>query len=325
MKKIIDDSRLMIKVCDLYYNENKNQQQIANILNISYPTVSHLLSGAVEQNIVNITISNLDMVKYWDLEQQVKKIFKLRDVVIVDSSAECPDVKQKLGNAASKYLENILTPGAKVGISMGSTLYHMAYSPITKNTENITFIPLVGGMGRLRTELHSNHLAETLAKKYNSRFVPLYAPARVSNKVVRKELKNETGVSEVLALQKGLSVAVVGIGYPNDNSSIKATGYYKDNEIQSLLEKNVAGEICMQFYDISGNTSLYKNDNTVIGINLNMLRKIPYSVAVAGGNDKIPAIIGAINGKYINVLITDYNCAKGLIKYIKKGEEADEL
>ncbi len=314
MKKIIDDSRLMIKVCDLYYNENKNQQQIANILNISYPTVSRLLSGAVQQNIVNITINNLDMVKYWDLEQQVKKTFNLRDVIIVDSSADPLDGKRKLGAAASKYLENILTPDDKVGISMGSTLYHMAYSPITKTTRNITFVPLVGGMGRLRTELHSNHLAEALAKKYNGSYMPLYAPARVSNKIARRELKHEISVLEVLNLQKDLSIAMVGIGYPNDNSSIKATGYYKDNEIQSLLNRNVAGEICMQFYDISGNASLYKNDNNVIGINLNMLKKIPHSIAVAGGIDKLPAIIGAINGNYINILITDYDCAKALLR-----------
>lgn len=323
MKKIIDDTRLMIKACDLYYNENKNQQQIANILNISYPTVSRLLNGAMEQNIVNITISNLDTIKYWDLEQQIKKIYSLRDVMIVDYTENVYDEKRNLGYVASKYLDSILSPGDKVGISMGSTLYNMAHSPITRTIDNVTFVPLVGGMGRLRTELHSNHLAEILANRYGGSYLPLYAPARVSNKIVRRELKHEPGVSEVLAMQKELSIAMVGIGYPNDNSSIKATGYYKDNEIQSLLKRNVAGEICMQFYDISGNTSLYKNDNTVIGVNLNILRKIPYSVAVAGGADKIPAIIGAINGKYINVLITDCKCAEGLITYSKK-EKHDE-
>ncbi len=314
MKKIIDDTRLMVKTCDLYYNEKKNQQQIADILNISYPTVSRLLNSAMKKNIVNITISNLDTVKYWDLEQQIKKIYGLRDVMIVDYNENDLEGKRILGCAASKYLDSILSAGDKVGISMGSTLYNMAHASITRTTNNVTFVPLVGGMGRLRTELHSNHLAETLAKRYGGSYLPLYAPARVSNRIVRRELKNEPGVSEVLAMQKELSIAMVGIGYPNDNSSIKATGYYKDNEIQSLLKRNVAGEICMQFYDISGNTSLYKNDNTVIGINLNMLKKIPYSVAITGGIDKIPAIIGAIKGKYINVLITDYQCAKGLIR-----------
>lgn len=64
MKKLIDDKRLMIKACDLYYNENKTQQQIAEILGISHPTVSHLLSGAIKEKVLNITINDLDSIRY---------------------------------------------------------------------------------------------------------------------------------------------------------------------------------------------------------------------------------------------------------------------
>ena len=320
MKKIIDDRRLIIKACDLYYNENKTQQQIAKILNVSSPTVSRLLSGAIQKNIVHIDIQNIQMVKFWDLEQRLKKLCGLQDVVVVDSDENREDGKLRLGTTASKYLESIISPGDKVGISMGSTLYHLASSPISEPVNDVTFVPLIGGMGRLRTELHANHLAEIMAKKYNGTYLPLYAPARVSNKVLRKELRNEPHVSEILALQKELSIAVVGIGYPNENSSIKATGYYKEKEIQSLLDRNAAGDICMQFYDLSGNTAQYKQDNHVIGIGLNMLKNLPYSIGVAGGADKLSAIIGAINGGYINVLITDYACAAGLLEAYEKPE-----
>ena len=316
MKKIINDKRLMIKACDLYYNENKTQQQIADVLNVSYPTVSHLLAGAREQKILNITVCDLDMVKYWEMEQKIKKMFNLKDVVIVDSC----DINYKLGVAASKYLDSIISTGDSVGISMGSTLYSVSHSIATKKVDNVTFVPLVGGMGRLRTELHSNHLAEVFAKKYNGSYEPLYAPARVSSKAVRKQIESEQSVAEVLNMQKNISIALVGVGYPNENSSIMATGYYKDNEIQSLLKRGVAGEICMQFYDISGNTELYKNDNTVIGINIGNLRKIPFSVGIAGGTDKVQAIMGAISGKYINVLITDYFSAQKVIEEKEKNE-----
>ena len=325
MKKMIDDYRLMIKACDLYYNQNKTQQQIAKLLNVSSPTVSRLLAGAIQKEIVRIDIQNIQMVKFWELEQKLKKSCGLQDVIIVDSSENPEETKKLLGVTASRYLESIVSPGDKVGISMGSTLYHMAYNPAGKSIENVTFVPLLGGMGRLRTELHANHLAETMAKKYNGTYLPLYAPARVSNRILRKELKNEPNVSEVLALQKELSIAVIGIGYPNENSSIKATGYYKDKEIQSLQDRNVAGDICMQFYDMDGNTALYKHDNHVIGIGLNMLKNIPYSIAVGGDIEKLTAIIGAIKGKYINVLITDFACAEGLLEAYEKmnGNDAE--
>lgn len=313
MKKVTNDNRLMIRVCDLYYNHRLNHQQIAESLNLSRPTVARILSNATEQKIVSININNLHTVKFWDLEHNLKKKLNLKDVMIVDSDENSVLQKKLLGEAAAKYLGYTVKSGDTVGISMGSTLYHTAHSLFDQIVSNVTFVPLIGGMGYLSAELHSNQLAESLCKTYGGSYHPLYAPARVSSRSVRKELMKEPSVEAVLSLQKNLSIALVGIGYPNDNSSIKATGYYKNNEIESLLERGVAGEMCMQFYNLQGDTAPYKNDNNIIGLDINKLKKIPFSVGVAGGADKLTAIKGAINGGYINVLITDLNCANALL------------
>ena len=53
MRKVIDDPRLMVRVCDLYYNQGISQQQIAKDLNLSRPTVSRVLALAREQGIVD--------------------------------------------------------------------------------------------------------------------------------------------------------------------------------------------------------------------------------------------------------------------------------
>ena len=64
MKKVVNDLRLMIKACDMYYNENLSQQEIASKLNISRPTLSRLLASAKEQNLIQIQVSDVDFVKY---------------------------------------------------------------------------------------------------------------------------------------------------------------------------------------------------------------------------------------------------------------------
>ena len=56
MRKVIDDPRLMVRVCDLYYNQGISQQQIAKDLNLSRPTVSRVLALAREQGIVKISM-----------------------------------------------------------------------------------------------------------------------------------------------------------------------------------------------------------------------------------------------------------------------------
>lgn len=312
MRKIIDDPRLMIKVCDLYYNQNISQLQIAKTLNLSRPTVSRLLASAREQGVVKIHITNLESIEYWKLERELEKQYSLREVIIVDSGSSEDELKQALGSAGARYLEYVIKDGNKVGVSMGSTLHQVVSSLSNPSASDVTFVPLVGGVGQVRMELHSNSLAETLSRIYKGRFLPLHAPARVSSALIRDELLKEESVSSVIRLADRLDIAVVGIGYPNENSAIKATGYFKENEIESLINRKVVGELCMQFYNIEGDTSPYRNDNNVIGMDIRTLRKVPISIGIAGGIEKLSAIKGAIKGGYINTLITDIQCASAL-------------
>ena len=166
MRKVVDDVHLMVKVCDLYYNQNISQQQIAKTLNLSRPTVSRLLASAREQGIVQINISNLDEIKYWELERQLEKEYHLKNVLIVDSPSTDEELKNVLGNAAGRYLEYTIKEGNTVGVSMGSTLYQVVSRMSEPMAKDVTFVPLIGGMGELRMELHSNSLAEEMSRTY---------------------------------------------------------------------------------------------------------------------------------------------------------------
>lgn len=313
MRKLIDDPRLMVKVCDLYYNQNISQQQIADILELSRPTVAKLLVAARTRGVVQISISDMDAIEYWELERQLEKKYGLREVVVVSSGKNETDLEEALGRAGAKYLQYMIKDGDVIGVSMGTTLFHVAPHLHRGDAKDVTFVPLVGGMGRLRMELHSNSLVESMSRVYGGNFLPLHAPARVSNAAIRNEFMKEESLRPVIKLAGHMDVALVGIGYPNEHSAIKATGYYKENEIEALIEKKVVGELCMQFYNISGDTAPYRNNNTVIGVDIRKLRKVPCSIGLAGGVKKIPAIRGAIHGGYINTLITDADCAAALV------------
>ncbi|NOK59919.1 MAG: sugar-binding transcriptional regulator [Chloroflexi bacterium AL-W] len=70
--------------------------------------------------------------------------------------------------------------------------------------------------------------------------------------------------------------------------------------------------MCAQHYDINGRLLDTDLNKRVIGIGLETLRSIETVVAVAGGQEKVKAILGAIRGKYIDILITDGpNYSKG--------------
>ena len=313
MRKVVDDPRLMIKVCDMYYNQEASRQDIQKALGLSRPTIARLISSARDKGIVQIHIPDLDTAKYWDQEQKLAEKLHLKEVWITDPAETKEDLETKLGYAAATYLRYALKSRDVVGVSMGSTLYHTIAQITKTDVDNLTFLPLIGGMGRMRMELHSNNLTQAMASIYGGDFYPIHAPARVSTPAVRSDLMKEESISHVMDLSKKLSIALVGIGFPNEKSAIMATGFYSREEIDSLIERKAAGEICMQFYDKDGDTFSFQQDNQVIGLDIAKLCKIPNSVGIAGGIEKIDAIRGAIRGGYINVLITDAECAKALI------------
>ena len=314
MKKVVDDVRLMIKVCDMYYNHGLSQQEIATELSISRPTLSRLLNGAKEKKLIRIQVENVDFVKYWELGEGLKKMYRLHDVIIADCGNTESETKENIGKITADYLEYLIEDQNVVGISMGSTLAQVVNHMKECDDKNVTVIPLVGGVGQASLDLHSNVIAEKLASCYHSDYQPIFVPARVYSQVVRNELMKDPAVAKVMQLASKLDIAVLGIGYPNEQSSIKATGYFAENEMEMLIEKGVAGEINMQFYDIDGNTTPFKDNNYVVGVEVQKLKKIPITIGVAGGPDKEVAIKGAIRGGYINTLVTDVECARALLK-----------
>ena len=52
----------------------------------------------------------------------------------------------------------------------------------------------------------------------------------------------------------------------------------------------------------------------VISMQLEQLRQVDYSIGVAGGRRKFDAIQGALNGRWINVLVTDRDTAEQLMR-----------
>ena len=121
MKKVIDDERLMVKICDMYYNQDLNQKVISAQLGLSRPTVSRIISNGKERGIVKIIIDNLEGTDYVELEREIENLYGLREVIVVDTKKDIEDQKNEIGRAAAQYLERVVKDGNIVGVSMGTT------------------------------------------------------------------------------------------------------------------------------------------------------------------------------------------------------------
>jgi DNA-binding transcriptional regulator LsrR (DeoR family) len=83
--------------------------------------------------------------------------------------------------------------------------------------------------------------------------------------------------------------------------------------MQRVRAAGVVGDICAQHYSLTGQWLDIDINRRSIGVSLNTLSKIGVVIAVAGGSRKAAAILGALRGRYVHVLITDDQAAEKVL------------
>lgn len=328
MRKVVDDQRLIFKCCKLYYEEEMSQQQIADKFGISRVSVSRMLKAGKESGMVTIRIASPDVLQYSQIEQELESLFGIREVVVVENSPldTMHDHMTAIANETIRVLETYIKEGDIVGVSMGRTLMHVSKGQrMGGGSLGCTFIPIVGGVSSSHNadvNIHANRIAQGFAKIFDSEYIEFYSPAMFSNKELMQGFMKEKMMQKILDYYSNMNTVILGIGIPVvSQSSILQAGYITKQEMNELLKMQVVGDIALQFYDKDGRNDQFGAFNErVAGMHLKKLRKVKNRIGIGTGKIKAEAIKGALTGGYINILVTDEECAKELIR-LKKGEQ----
>ena len=151
----------------------------------------------------------------------------------------------------------------------------------------------------------TRHIAQTIGEKFQATPYLLPLPAIVDSRGVKKAITSDKNIARTLDLGKKSEVTVCTIGLFSEQSVLVKADYFEQEEVKSLLEKGAIGDICSRIIDNNGRIVSPTLNARTIGIELEDLAEKPYSIAVAGGKEKLPAIRAALRGKWFNCLITD--------------------
>ncbi len=303
----------VVKVAHLYYTEGKTQEEISRQLGVSRPTISRMLDYARRSGIVSIRLDIPNEI-FPELENKLEKVFSLEEVIIVSFSENVALLKQNLGRGGADLLKRKIKGIKSLGISWGSTLYEVVSSfPRDATNKEVKIVQLVGGMNPLNSSVYADELAKTLAMKLDSNAYILRAPMIVDSPQIRDMMLNESHIKEVLSLARKVDMAIVGIGAMDSNSILLTSGCISKEELEAIKERGGVGDILGRFYDSNGKPVPSSLDNKIIGIGMEELREIPYVIGVAGGKNKIRAILGALRMGVLNGLVTDEQTARELL------------
>lgn len=313
----IDELRLITKIARLYYDQELTQPEIAAQLDLSQATVSRLLKRARDEGIVRVTV-NVPMGAYPLLEEALQRRYGLKEAVVVESSVEDGEqLLRDIGSAAAYYLETTLRGGDLIGISSWSaTLLAMvdALHPPPR-LSNVRVLQILGGLGNPTAKVYASRLIDRLANLVRGEAVLLPAPGIVSSPDAVPILRNDPYVRSAIELFDEVTIALVGIGTVEPSGLLASSGnIYSPEELAMLRDAGAVGDVCLHFFDSEGKPVQTPLNDRVIGMNLPQLQRVKRAVGIAGGTRKLAAIRGALQGDWVNVLITDRCTAEGLLE-----------
>ncbi|RHW42754.1 sugar-binding transcriptional regulator [Neobacillus notoginsengisoli] len=306
--------RLLVKVCQLYFHEGLNQQDIAKKYGISRPQVSRLISQAKAEGIVEITIRN-PFSDESEIERELVELFGLRDVIVVDTAdADTGLADVLIAQAAAAHLESIFIDGELVGVMAGKTVNVLAKELKDPQKKNLTFIPLIGGWGAEVSESHANMNCSIMAKQAKGANLILNAPAIVSSEETKKRFLKEPDIEKVITMSKEANLAIIGIGQVSESATFYKSTNLDSRDLTELIDVGAVCSIGTSFINKEGEEVGNQISDRMIGITGIELKRVGQVIALARGLSKADAIHAALTGGWVDVLITDMKTAKAIVE-----------
>lgn len=309
-----DRNQLLAYVASLYYQGRRSQAEIAAEVGVSRSMVSRMLDDAHRRGLIDIRI-NWPLITVPELEQGLIETFGLRGARVIDTGNVPYDAMlQQLGMAASAELQTLLHDRMTISVAWGTALWETVQALPISHWEGIEVVQCIGAFSRVDAPADGPILAQLLAQRLGGRSRYLHAPLVVDSETLCQGLLSDSTIAETLRRAAQADVALVGVGTIDlKSASLVRAGYLSALGIDELKALGAVGDILARHYDDHGALTDAPIDRRIIGLSLDDLKRIPIVLAVAGGEVKARALLGALRGRHLNLLVTDRVAATHLL------------
>jgi len=302
----------LTKICYLYYKEGQTQEEIAFVFGLSRFKISRLLKKARNTGLVSIKI-NFPADDLTETEVELAKKFRLKEAITVKTNEYDDKMPAaQIGEAGALYLSNLIRRCKILGVAWGRSISHVVHSIKAVEAKDLTVVQITGGMGAIEGT-DANALTMELGQKLGAKAHVIQAPVIVRNRVIRDTFLKEEQIRKAIAIAKKADAAIFGIGLPGEDGLLSRAGLLTKKNSAALKKSGAVGAICGRFFDIDGLPCRIELDDRIIGLNLDEIKQISHKVAIAFGPRKMAALLAALRGRYLDVIITDEKTALELL------------
>ncbi|MDO4942341.1 MAG: sugar-binding domain-containing protein [Lachnospiraceae bacterium] len=318
------DERFLMRVADMYYNDELSQEVIADKLNVSRTTISRALSNAKKAGYIKIVL-DFPSASSVEIEKQLEQTYNIQEAGIALTSA-ADDPVYEVCKTAARYLARVLKNDMIIGLTWGRTMkqlidaFEKEQLGKTLKIKGVQVVPFLGTNAPAAEEYdiirltYSSLLSSKLSELIRGINYSLPAPMYVQNPELKKLLLQEPEISRTLDKARQCQVALFSIGDLSEQSAVGCLSDGVAETLQDLKKKGGIGETLGRVFDRNGNTIESDFNDHIIGLSLEDLKKIPTRVCIVYDDYKIEATKIALKNGLINVLITDDKIAEELLK-----------
>ena len=305
-------NRLLAQAAWMYYIDGLTQQEIGDLLELSRVKVNRLLQQARELGIVEIRINTPEPI-HFGLEQELCRRYGLKEALVVTEAEPGEPLYRALAQGAVLWLTSNLRPDMVIGIGQGRTLSFIPEVFGPSQSIGCQFVEIAGGVGSAGG-LTDYNITSRIAELTDSKAAYLYAPTIVSSPEIKEALLREPPIAATLELARQADVILQSVGPVDRSALLYLHGYLNDDDLRDLRTRGAVGDMLGQFFDSQGEYVRHPICERAIAISLEDVRRIPRSVVIAGGPEKVDVIRAAIRGRLLNTLIADSLTALKLLR-----------
>lgn len=315
-----DTAYAAVRVARLYYVQNMTTAAIAEELGTSRATVSRLLSYAMENGLVEIRVHDPQELS-GNLESMLREHYTLRSiqVVPVPNASNEADCMQRVAAHAAAYLNRLIQPKTVLGLAWGNTAATIAEQLTPRQVHDVHVVQLNGsGAATNLLNTFSESIVTRFAQNYGAQAYSFPVPAFFDYADTRTALWRESSIQAIHTLQQQASILLFGIGAGATDSHIHTGGYLDQNDLQSLQQDGVVGDIATVFFRADGSWRDVALNARASGLDLDHFQRAPHSLCVVSGKGRIPGLRAALRGGFINELVIDEPSARLLIQTLEQ-------
>lgn len=299
------EDKLLTKVAWYYYIEGYTQQEIGEYLSIPRLRVNRLLDKARKAGIIQFSVREGDS-KRMIVERELITQFGLKDAFVVPSPLNEQDINESVAQAAAMYIHERLEKTGYINMGYGDTS-----SRILNHLANICEFPvnvvsLTGGV--------NYYLPNTRSSIFNAKLYLTPAPLLMASEDIVKAMEQEPSVKQIRHMATLAQMSIVGIGGVDSNATLLTNGTLNHSDVLLLSMQGAVGDMLCHFIDKDGNVIQSSLERKLMSTPLEQLKEMNNSIGVAGGSTKSEAILAALKGKYLDVLITDETTATNVLR-----------